>query len=64
MHFLFLAAVLNGLIAPLLIVIVWWLARDRSTMGPWASGSVSQVLLGGTVMVMVAAPVLWWLVPA
>ncbi len=64
MHFLFLAAVLNGLIAPLLIVIVWWLARDRSTMGPWASGWVSQVLLGGTVVVMVAVPVMWWLVPA
>lgn len=63
LHFLFLAAVLNGLIAPVLIVIVWWLARDRRTMGMWASGWLSQLLLGVSAVAMVAVPVLWLVVP-
>lgn len=61
MRFLYLAAILNGLVAPLLVAIVWWLARDRGLMGRWRSGHLSQVVLGVTVVLMVAAPVAWLL---
>ena len=63
MHFLFLAAVLNGLLAPILIIVVWWLARDRRVMGRWVSGRLSQALLIVTAFVMVLVPVLWLIAP-
>lgn len=63
MRFLFLAAVLNGLIAPILVVIVWWLSRDRRLMGDWRSGRLSQTLLIATAVVMVLVPVLWLIAP-
>ena len=59
MHFLFLAAVLNGLSAPILMVIVFILARDKKLLGRWASPIWSQVLLGLAILAMVALPVLW-----
>ena len=59
MSFLFLAAVLNGLIAPILIVVVWWLARDKSLMGDLSSRRWSQGILLVTAAVMTALPVLW-----
>lgn len=59
MQFLFLAAVLNGLSAPILMVIVFVLARDRRLLGSWASGWVSQGLLGLAILAMVALPVAW-----
>lgn len=59
MSFLFLAAVLNGLIAPVLIVIVWWLARDKSLMGDLSSRRWSQGILLATAAAMTALPVLW-----
>ncbi len=59
MQFLFLAAVLNGLSAPILMVIVFVLARDKTLLGGWASGRVSQLILGFAILAMVALPVLW-----
>ena len=59
MQFLFLAAVLNGLSAPILMVIVFVLARDKKLLGRWSSGRVSQVVLGFAILAMVALPVLW-----
>jgi NRAMP (natural resistance-associated macrophage protein)-like metal ion transporter len=59
MQFLFLAAVLNGLSAPILMVIVFVLARDKKLLGGWASGRVSQLILGFAILAMVALPVLW-----
>lgn len=59
MHFLFLAAVLNGLSAPILMIIVFVLARDKKILGSWASGRVSQVVLGIAIVAMVALPVMW-----
>jgi NRAMP (natural resistance-associated macrophage protein)-like metal ion transporter len=59
MQFLFLAAVLNGLSAPILMVIVFVLARDKKLLGGWASGRLSQVILGFAILAMVALPVLW-----
>jgi NRAMP (natural resistance-associated macrophage protein)-like metal ion transporter len=59
MQFLFLAAVLNGLSAPILMVIVFVLARDKKLLGGWASGRLSQLVLGLAILAMVALPVLW-----
>jgi len=60
-YFLFLAAVLNGLSAPVLMAIVWWLARDKRLLGGWASGKLSQTVLGIACLAMAVLPVLWLL---
>jgi Mn2+/Fe2+ NRAMP family transporter len=60
-HFLILAATLNGLSAPILMVIVWFLARDKNLLGEWASGRISQVLLGLATLAMGSLPVFWLL---
>jgi Mn2+/Fe2+ NRAMP family transporter len=60
-HFLILAATLNGLSAPILMVIVWFLARDKNLLGKWASGRISQVLLGLATLAMGSLPVFWLL---
>jgi NRAMP (natural resistance-associated macrophage protein)-like metal ion transporter len=59
MNFLFLAAVLNGLTAPLLMILIFILARDKKLLGRWASGVWSQVLLGLAIIAMLALPVAW-----
>ena len=59
MYFLFLAAVCNGLSAPALMVIVWWLARDKKLLGRWASGPLSQTVLAIATLAMAALPALW-----
>jgi hypothetical protein len=46
-------------VAPVLMVIVWWLARDKRLLGKWASPLWSRVLVGLAILVMVALPVLW-----
>ncbi len=60
-NFLILAAVLNGLTAPVLMTIVWFLGRDRSLLGKWVSPRWSQILLGFATLAMFALPVLWLL---
>lgn len=62
-RFLYIAAIVNGLAAPLLIGIVWWLSRDRRLMGRWASGRTSQALLLLTLLAMMGVPMLWLLAP-
>lgn len=59
-HFLILAAVLNGLAAPVLMAIVWYLARDKNLLGKWASPRWSQVLLGVATLAMASLPVFWF----
>jgi NRAMP (natural resistance-associated macrophage protein)-like metal ion transporter len=59
-HFLFLAAVLNGLTAPILMAVVWLLARDKNLLGKWASPRWSQILLGVATIAMASLPVFWW----
>ena len=58
-HFLLIAATLNGLTAPVLMAIIWWLARDRNLLGKWASGRTSQILLGIGTLAMGSLPLLW-----
>ena len=58
-HFLLIAATLNGLTAPVLMAIIWWLARDKNLLGKWASGRTSQILLGIGTLAMGSLPLLW-----
>ena len=60
-HFLILAATLNGLAAPILMVIIWFLARDKNLLGQWASGRLSQWLLAIATLAMGSLPVFWLL---
>lgn len=59
-HFLVLAAILNGLSAPILMAIIWWLARDVKLLGKWASPLWSRVLLGVATLGMASLPVFWF----
>lgn len=59
-HFLILAAVLNGLAAPILMLIVWVLARDKNLLGKWVSPIWSQVLLAVATLAMASLPVFWF----
>lgn len=60
-RFLFIAAVLNGLVSPILLLVVWRLARDPVTMGRWVSGRLSQATLLVAALAMIALPVCWLL---
>jgi Mn2+/Fe2+ NRAMP family transporter len=60
-HFLLIAASLNGLTAPVLMAIIWWLARDKNLLGKWASGRTSQLLLGIGTLAMGSLPLFWLL---
>jgi NRAMP (natural resistance-associated macrophage protein)-like metal ion transporter len=59
MRFLVLAAILNGLSAPILMVIVWYLARDKKLLGRWVSPLWSQILMGVAILAMTSLPILW-----
>jgi NRAMP (natural resistance-associated macrophage protein)-like metal ion transporter len=56
-HGLFLAAVLNGLAAPPLILLMLLLVNDEGTVGRWRSGWLSNALVSVALFAMVAAPV-------
>lgn len=58
-HFLLIAATLNGLTAPVLMAIIWWLARDKKLLGKWASGRISQFLVGFATLAMGSLPFFW-----
>jgi NRAMP (natural resistance-associated macrophage protein)-like metal ion transporter len=62
-QFLIIAAVTNGLAAPFLMVVIWWLGRDKKLLKGWASPWWSQVLLGIAILAMTALPILWLLAP-
>jgi Mn2+/Fe2+ NRAMP family transporter len=59
MRFLVLAAILNGLSAPILMVIVWYLARNKRLLGRWVSPVWSQVLMGVAILAMTSMPIMW-----
>ena len=60
-QFLILAAILNGLAAPALMVIVWFLAKDKNLLGRWASPMWSKVLLALATLAMASLPIFWLL---
>lgn len=63
MHFLFVAAVLNGLVTPILLGLLWWMARDRRIVGDWRSPAWSRILVGLTLLLLTSLPILWLLAP-
>ena len=60
-QFLILAAILNGLSAPILMAIIWWLAKDKNLLGQWASPMWSKLLLGIATLAMGSLPIFWLL---
>jgi Mn2+ and Fe2+ transporters of the NRAMP family len=58
---LFYAAILNGITAPPLIIVMWLLARNPEVLGDRRSGAVSSSLLLGTVVAGVALPIAYLL---
>jgi Mn2+/Fe2+ NRAMP family transporter len=58
---LYLAAILNGLAAPPLILLMLLLGNDRSTMGRWRSGWLSNAIVGLALLAMVLAPIAYLL---
>ena len=63
MQFLIIAAIVNGVTAPFLMIVIWWLARDKKLLGEWRSGWLSQIVLGVATLAMLTLPVLWLLAP-
>jgi Mn2+/Fe2+ NRAMP family transporter len=55
---LYLAAILNGVAAPPLLALIVLLARSRDVLGQHRSGPLSQLLVGGTAVIMAALSVL------
>jgi Mn2+/Fe2+ NRAMP family transporter len=64
MRSLVVAALLNGLTAPILMFIIWWLARDKQLLGEHASPWWSSLLVGIGAIAMATLPVLWLFAPA
>lgn len=62
-QFLFIAAVTNGLAAPFLLGVIWWLARDKGLLGKWSSPWWAQILVGASVVLIGALPLAWLLAP-
>jgi NRAMP (natural resistance-associated macrophage protein)-like metal ion transporter len=58
---LYFAAILNGLAAPPLILVMMLLSNDERTVGRWLSGSWSNALVGLAFAAMVAAPIAYLL---
>ena len=63
MRSLVVAALLNGLTAPILMFIIWKLARDQRLLKEWVSPWWSTLLVGVGAIMMAALPVLWLLAP-
>ena len=59
MHALYIAAITNGLAAPVLLLLIGILSSRRSVMGELRSGFLSSGLLFMTVVGMAAAPIAW-----
>jgi Mn2+/Fe2+ NRAMP family transporter len=55
---LYLSAILNGLAAPPLIILVWLLARSKNVLGEHRSGKVSQTGLLTAAIISGGLPIL------
>ena len=64
MRSLVVAALLNGLTAPILMFIIWWLARDKQLLGEHASPWWSSLLVAIGAVAMATLPILWLFAPA
>lgn len=62
-QFLIIAAITNGIAAPVLMAVIWWLASDETLLGKWTSPLWSRILLGVATVAMASLPLLWLLAP-
>ena len=63
MQFLIIAAITNGLAAPILMAVIWWIASDEKLLGKWKSPLWSRILLGIATIAMALMPLLWVVAP-
>jgi Mn2+/Fe2+ NRAMP family transporter len=63
MRSLVVAALLNGLTAPILMFIIWKLARDQRLLQEWVSPLWSSILVGVGAIMMAGLPILWLFAP-
>ncbi|MEI6109269.1 MAG: divalent metal cation transporter, partial [Actinomycetes bacterium] len=63
MRSLVVAALLNGLTAPILMFIIWKLARDQRLLQEWVSPLWSTVLVAVGAIMMAGLPILWLFAP-
>ena len=59
MQSLVLAAIINGISAPILMLVIWNIARDRQLLGPWRSPLWSTTLVGIGTLLMISLPIAW-----
>ncbi len=59
MQSLILAAIINGVTAPLLMLTIWKISRDKSLLGQWKSPLWSSTLVGIATIAMFALPICW-----
>lgn len=63
MHFLIIAAITNGLAAPILMAVIWWLARDKKLLGEWVSPLWMRIILGIATIFVGILPIFWLIAP-
>jgi NRAMP (natural resistance-associated macrophage protein)-like metal ion transporter len=56
---LYYAAILNGVAAPPLILVMWRLSRSRAVVGDRTGGPVSNALMLTSLMLMAGLPIVW-----
>ena len=59
MQSLVLAAVINGISAPILMIVIWQIASDQQLLGRWRSPWWSRLLVGSGTLLMISLPVAW-----
>ena len=61
MQSLVLAAIINGVTAPVLMIVIWKISRDENLLGKWRSQWWSTSLVGIGTLMMISLPMLWLL---
>jgi Mn2+/Fe2+ NRAMP family transporter len=61
MQSLVLAAIINGVTAPVLMIVIWKISRDENLLGKWRSPWWSTSLVGIGTLMMISLPMLWLL---
>jgi Mn2+/Fe2+ NRAMP family transporter len=56
---LYYAAILNGVAAPPLILVMWRLSRSRAVVGDRRGGPATNVLLLSSLIAMTGLPIVW-----
>ena len=56
---LYFSAILNGLAAPPLVLLMLLLSRSKATCGRWTGGRVSTVLMAVTFLLMAGLPIVY-----